>query len=123
MILRPPRTTLTDTPFPSTRLFRSVDVSSPILMLYCSNGKHFEEATLVVRKAGGANPLKYLMIKMTKVMVTAVSTGGSGGEDRLTENITLNFAQVHLKYTAQKDDGSEGDKKEYKWDISANVQL
>src|SRR3546814_2041222 len=89
MILRPPRTTLTDTPFPSTRLFRSVDVSSPVLMLYCSNGKHFEEATLVVRKAGGANPLKYLMIKMTKVMVTAVSTGGSGGEDRLTENIPL----------------------------------
>src|SRR3546814_13041291 len=50
-----------------------VDVSSPVLMLYCYNGKHFEEATLVVRNAGGANPLNYLMITKTTVMVTAVS--------------------------------------------------
>ena len=36
--------------------------------------------TLTVRKAG-KKPLEYLIIKMNKVMVTSVSTGGSGGED------------------------------------------
>ena len=65
-----------------------VDLSSPILQLYCANGDHFEKATLVVRKAG-KKPLEYIIITMTKVMITSVSTGGSGGEDRLTENVTL----------------------------------
>ncbi len=31
---------------------------------------------------------------MKEVIVTSLSTGGSGGEDRLTENVTLNFAKV-----------------------------
>ena len=62
-----------------------VDKSSPILMLYAANGDHFSKATLVVRKAG-KTPLDYITIVMTKVLVTSVSTGGSGGEDRLTEN-------------------------------------
>src|SRR5215472_13348901 len=67
-----------------------VDVSSPDLLLACCNGKHFTDATLVVRKAG-ENPLEYIKVKMQEVIIASVSTGGSGGEDRLTENVTLNF--------------------------------
>src|SRR5574342_1218817 len=67
-----------------------IDKSSPVLMLYCCNGKHVPEATLTVRKAG-ENPLEYLIIKMTDLIISSCSTGGSGGEDRLTENVTLNF--------------------------------
>ena len=47
---------------------------------------------------------------MTEVLVTSVSTGGSGGEDRLTENVTFNFAEVKVDYTEQKMDGGAGDK-------------
>ena len=39
-------------------------------------------------------------------MVTSVSTGGSGGEDRLTENVSLNFAKVKFEYTAAVQDGA-----------------
>ena len=99
-----------------------VDLASPLLMLYCSNGDHIEECKLTVRKAG-KTPLEYLIITMKKVMVTSVSTGGSGGQDLLTENVTLNFAQVETKYTSQKDDGSADKNKEYKWDIEANKQM
>ena len=98
-----------------------VDLSSSVLMLYCSNGDHFDEAKLTVRKAG-KTPLEYLIITMKKCLVTSVSTGGSGGEDRLTENVTLNFAEVEVKYTAQKEDGSKDKEKEYKWDIAGNEQ-
>ena len=35
-------------------------------------------------------------------MITSVSTGGSGGEDRLTENVTLNFAKVEWYVHAAK---------------------
>lgn len=96
-----------------------VDSSSHMLMLACSNGKHFKEAMLTVRKAG-EDPLEYVKIKLKEVIVTSVSTGGSGGEDRLTENITLNFAHVKYEYTPQKEDGSGDAAKEYLWDIAAN---
>lgn len=99
-----------------------VDIASPLLMLYCSNGKHIPEATLTVRKAG-ETPLEYMIIKMKDAIITSVSTGGSGGEDRLTENVSLNFAKVEFKYTGQTTTGAAGDKKEYKWDIAGNVKL
>ena len=60
---------------------------------------------------------------MKKVLVTSVSTGGSGGEDRLTENVTLNFAQVMVNYVEQTPEGAEGAKPEFKWDIAANAPL
>ena len=99
-----------------------IDKSSPDLMLYCSNGDHFPSAKLTVRKAG-KEPLEYLVIHMKKVLVTSVSTGGSGGEDRLTENVTLNFAQVMVNYVEQTPEGTEGAKPEFKWDIAANAPL
>jgi type VI secretion system secreted protein Hcp len=96
-----------------------IDKSSPDLMLACCNGKHFDKATLVVRKAGG-NPLEYVKIEMSEVMIAGVTTGGSGGEDRLTENVILNFAKVKVDYAEQKGDGSKGATPTMAWDIGAN---
>jgi type VI secretion system secreted protein Hcp len=98
-----------------------VDKSSHALLQLCCNGDHVKHCTLTVRKAG-KKPLEYIIIKMEKVMVTSVSTGGSGGEDQLTENVTLNFAKVHFKYTPQKDDGSGDAAVELKWDIEENIE-
>lgn len=97
-----------------------VDIATPNLMLFCSNGDHIPEATLCVRKAG-KDPLEYIVIKMKKIIVTSVSTGGSGGEDRLTENVTLNFAHVEFEYSQQADKGGKEKMIPYKWDIEANV--
>jgi type VI secretion system secreted protein Hcp len=96
-----------------------LDKSSPDLMLAACNGKHFDGAVLVVRKAG-EKPLEYLKITLTEVLVTSISTGGSGGEDRLTENVTLNFAKVQVDYIEQKKDGSAGDKPSMVWNIATN---
>jgi type VI secretion system secreted protein Hcp len=98
-----------------------VDSSSNALILAACNGKHFPEAELIVRKAG-ENPLEYIKIKMTDVLITSVSTGGSGGEDRLTENVTLNFAKFDFAYTPQKADGSGDAEKTASWDIAANTK-
>ena len=96
-----------------------IDKSSPDLVLAACNGKHFDKATLVVRKAG-EKPLEYLKITMTEVLITSVSTGGSGGEDRLTENVTLNFAQVKVDYVEQTPKGGTGDKPSMNWNIAEN---
>lgn len=97
-----------------------IDSSTHALMLACCNGKHIDTATLTVRKAG-EKPLEYLKIEMTDVIVTSVSTGGSGGEDRLTENITLNFAKVKVSYVPQMKDGSGDAAKEMVWNIAENA--
>ena len=103
-------------------LTKWVDSASPALMLACCNGKHYTEATLVVRKAG-ETPLEYIKIKMTDLIITSVSTGGSGGEDRLTENITLNFAKVNVDYVPQKKEGGAGTAIPMGWDIAKNVKV
>jgi type VI secretion system secreted protein Hcp len=96
-----------------------VDASSPVLMQSCCNGKHYDEATLIVRKAG-EKPLEYIKIKLTDLIISNVATGGSGGEDRLTESVTLNFAKFNYDYVAQKSDGSGESPVTMGWDIAAN---
>lgn len=96
-----------------------LDKATANLMLGCCNGKHYKEAVLTVRKAG-EKPLEYLKISMKEVIVANISTGGSGGEDRLTENVTLNFAEFKVEYTPQKDDGSGDAAITAAWNIAKN---
>lgn len=103
-------------------LTKYIDKSSPTLMLAACNGKHFPQAVLTVRKAG-EKPLEYLKITLKEVLITSLSTGGSGGEDRLTENVTLNFAEFKVEYVAQKKDGTGEPAVEAAWDIAENVKL
>jgi type VI secretion system secreted protein Hcp len=100
-----------------------VDSSSPSLLLTCCNGTHYDEANLTIRKAGGASPVEYIKIKLTEVFITSISTGGSGGEDRLTENVSLNFGTYSLLYTPQDDKGGAGTPVPAGWDIAANAKL
>jgi type VI secretion system secreted protein Hcp len=97
-----------------------IDKSSTTLQLACCKGTHYKTATLVVRKAGD-KPLEYLKVTLGEVLVTSVSTGGSGGEDRLTENVTLNFASVKVEYQEQQKDGSGKKGPELNWNVAENA--
>lgn len=97
-----------------------VDASSHALMMACCTGKHYDEALITVRKAGD-KPLEYIKITMKEVIVTSVSTGGSGGEDRLTENVTLNFAEFKYEYTKQAPKGGKDTTMTAAWNIAENT--
>lgn len=97
-----------------------VDLASTEVFLSCCNGKHIPEATLVVRKAG-ETPLEYLTITMSDVLISSYSTGGSGGEDRLTENVSLNFAKVKVTYKEQAKAGAQAKAPSVGWDIKQNA--
>ena len=97
-----------------------VDSATNALMTALAKGTHVDEATLLVRKAGDGQII-YITIVLSEVLVTSVSTGGSGGEDRLTENVTLNFAKVKYSYSPQKKDGSVDAAKIFSWDIAGNI--
>jgi type VI secretion system secreted protein Hcp len=79
-------------------LTKYIDAASPSLVMNSVTGMVAAAAVLTVRKPG-AVPLEFLVLRMNNVSVTSYSTGGSGGEDRLTENISLRFASMTGEYT------------------------
>ena len=99
-----------------------IDSASHALLLACCNGEHIGEAVFVVRKAG-KDPLEYIKLTLNDLIVSSISTGGSGGEDRLTENITLNFGKFKYEYAPQKADGTGDAVKTAGWDIPANKKV
>lgn len=99
-----------------------LDKASTVIMQKCASGKHFPEAELICRKAGDT-PIEYYKVKMTEVLISSISSGGSSGEDRMTENVTLNCAKMEVEYTPQNADGSAGASSTLGWDIRANVEM
>ena len=106
--------------FQDISITKYLDKSSPALLIALAKGTHIPVCKLLVRKAGEGQQ-KYLEMTFTKVLVTSLSTGGSGGEDRLTENITLNFAEVKFEYFLQDEKGKTASGGEFHFDIAANI--
>lgn len=96
--------------------------STPKLMSFCAGGDHIPSGVLTVRKAGGKQE-ETIIYTLTDILVTSVSTGGSGGEDRLTVNFTLNFAKIETEYKEQKQDGTLEAPVTFGYNIQENEKL
>jgi type VI secretion system secreted protein Hcp len=105
--------------FQDVSVTKWVDKSSHALLKAVAVGQHVKSALLTVRKAG-EKPLEYIKLTLKDCLISSVSTGGSGGEDRLTESITINFAKFTYEYTPQKSDGSGDAVLPFGFDIKAN---
>jgi len=99
-----------------------IDDATPNLLKFCCSGNHFKQALLSVRKAGGKDAVDYLKITLKDIIISAVSTGGSGGEDRITEHVTLNFGKFDVTYTPQTATGTAGASKSVTWNIPGNSE-
>ena len=98
-----------------------LDRSSPALFHSLFVGKHIPKVEMHCTKSTGndkGGDLKYIIMKLTDVIISSVTTGGSSGEDRLTENVSLNFAKIEYQYTVQGDDGGAGDKPMMVWEVT-----
>jgi type VI secretion system secreted protein Hcp len=98
----------------------NVDKASPVLMQRCATGQHLKEATITHRKAGKGQQ-EFLIIKMSDVIVTAV-TNGDRNESSPAETVSLAFAKVDLEYKPQKADGSLDAGLHFKYDIKAQKE-
>ena len=87
------------------------------LLKACASGKHIPEATITSRKAGEGQQ-EYLIVKLTDVIITNVSSGGSGGD--VMENGAMQFAKMELEYKPQKPDGSLDAGVFFKYDLKQN---
>jgi type VI protein secretion system component Hcp len=67
-----------------------VDAISPLLFRAVATGQHLPSASITFASKGAPT----VTLQLTTVLVTSFSTGGSSGEGRLTENVTLNAANI-----------------------------
>jgi type VI secretion system secreted protein Hcp len=98
------------------------DKSTAYLIKACANGEHIAKGVLTVRKAG-KDPLEYIKISIEDIIVSSVTPGGTHGDERLTENVSLNFRKFKYEYTAQTDKGGAGATAHFGWDIGANKEM
>lgn len=99
------------------------DKATITLVDHTATGKHIDNGKLTVRKAGGEDPLEYLTIELKNIIITNVSLGGAGGEDRLTENVTLNFGEFKIIYREQTKKGGKGKSPDFGWNIAKNATV
>ncbi|PRG32575.1 Hcp family type VI secretion system effector [Burkholderia multivorans] len=100
----------------------NIDRASPNLMKYALTGKHIDQAVLVTRKAGG-NPLEYLKLTMSDVIVTRVKPSGSkAGEEKSRETVSLSFSKVKQEYVVQNAQGGSGGAVTASFDIKGNKE-
>lgn len=95
------------------------DGSSNALLDACCTGSRIDKAYLYMTNATGEQT-DYITLSLDKgVLITSVSTGGTGGEDRITENITLHFGKFTYSFQEQDDSGKPvGGAKEFAYDIT-----
>lgn len=101
-----------------------IDKASPDLMLQTLTGTTFNTATLYVTRDDGSGTSTrhdYFVIHMEKVLITSVNSGGEDTEDRVTENVTLNFEKIKVSYHEQPSGGTAGPTHEFTWDIPNNT--
>jgi type VI secretion system secreted protein Hcp len=91
-----------------------VSKASPLLLQACSIGKHFNKATLYVRKStGDGGQQEYLQIKLEDIIVSSYQVGGANGEGSgehsiPTEQFSLNYGKITFEYKPQTDKGALG---------------
>lgn len=96
-----------------------LDKASPKLQLANWSGQHIPKAVLTMRKAG-KNQQPYLKYTFTDLLVSSISTGGSGGEDALTENCSMAFSKIEMEYSEQKQDGTLSAAIKAGWNVQTN---
>jgi type VI secretion system secreted protein Hcp len=99
-----------------------LDKASPKLALACCKGEHIADVTLALHRATG-DKQKYMEYKMSDVIVSSVSPGGSSKQDDALplETVSFNYGKIEWTYTAtdHKTGKASGDVKSH-WDLTKN---
>ncbi len=103
----------------SFNVMKKTEKSSSTLFQACCNGKHFDNATVTMRKATGeAGQKAFLVYKFTDVMVDSIQwSGSSGGDSTPTESVSFAYGKVTVEYKTQGKDGKLVAGTPVVWDI------
>jgi type VI secretion system secreted protein Hcp len=80
-------------------VMKYLDSASLDLRMAIAAGRYIEELKIDVIKDCGGNKYTQYAITLNQVLVSSLSNGASGGQDRLVENVTFNTASIETMYT------------------------
>jgi type VI secretion system secreted protein Hcp len=96
------------------------DLSSPMLLQFCSSGKTIPKAKLEFRRADGQGErVKYFEIELENVLIGAVLPSIVDGR-LLSEQVALKYAKVKWRYIQQKIGGGIAGNTMGGWDLRLN---
>lgn len=89
-------------------IMKSVDKSSPKLMLQCFTGDEIpDDAWVSYSKTTPRGPVDYLKIKLSDILVTSYKFGPGGGSDAMpVDSLSLNFTKIEMTYMQLDVDGN-----------------
>ena len=99
-----------------------IDKATPELFRALAIGEHIRNVELSVTDSNYSGNEAYLKYTLENVLITSVSTGGSGGEDRLTENVTLNFEKIKVTYQPYENKKKSGDPVEFSFSVEGPLR-
>jgi type VI protein secretion system component Hcp len=89
----------------------------PILFQKAASNHVFEEVQIEIHEDNGQSGLSILTLNLFNVTIVQITTSqDSGGEDKLTVDITLNFNLFTVKYTPQDGDPSSSGDVPMEWE-------
>ena len=102
---------------------KKTDMASVKLFVAMATGEHLASAVLTCRKAGKKQQ-EFLVITFTDTMVSSYQTGGSAGSSIIpSEQISLGYGKIEVKYKEQKPDGTLGGEVIGGWDVKTNKKV
>lgn len=80
--------------------------ASPVLFTRCATGEHIKTGVLsLVKQGDSGKPEAFYKLRMADILVSSFQDGGSGAGDLPVEQISLNFVDVALDFSAQSPTG------------------
>lgn len=102
----------------------NLDLASPKLFEYCCTGQVIPKVTVNLNRSSG-DKAKYLEYKMSDVLVSSISRGGSSqsGGDVPAESVSLSFGKLEMTYTKIGMDGKPAGNTSAGWDLKINKKV
>lgn len=109
--------------FSAITVLKNYDSSSPYLFLSTAQRKSFDEITLTLAsQSQDGGPFTYLTVTLTNCVLTNYEVNGDlSSNDRPSEEVSIIYETINIKYTQQADDHSSGDEHEVEYDVAAGV--
>lgn len=109
--------------FSAITVKKDYDASSPYLFLSTAQRRSFDEITFTLtRQSQEGGDFAYLTITLTNCVVTNYDVTGELNSNELpTEEVSLVYESINIKYVVQADDHSAGDEHEIEYDVAAGA--
>jgi type VI secretion system secreted protein Hcp len=98
---------------------KHVDVASHNLMKLCCCGKSVGKVILTANKS---TELEYVQLQLHDVLITSITHGGIGEDERLIETVTLSFKSFGFFYTPQDPKAAGKAAVNMGWNIAQNCE-